>query len=80
MEHRVESPHTTSNLNFNRSLHLQGWGNTCWNMAVLQAATILVSTVSEKYIWQLKLKQKLPINQQIKEEKKIELGAQHGCT
>ena len=49
-------------------------------MAVLQAATILVSTVSEKYIWQLKLKQKLPINQQIKEEKKIELGAQHGCT
>ena len=41
-------------------------------MAVLQAATILVSTVSEKYIWQLKLKQKLPINQQIKEEKKMQ--------
>ena len=47
---------------------------------VLQAATILVSTVSKKYIWQLKLKQKLPISQQIKEEKKIELEAQHGCT
>ena len=37
------------------------------NMAVLQAATILVPMASEKYIWQLKFQQKLPVgNQQIK--------------
>ena len=38
-------------------------------MAVLQAATILVPMSSEKYIWQLKFQQKLPIgNQQIKKK------------
>ena len=41
------------------------------NMATLQAATILVPMASEKYIWQLKFQQKLPVgNQQIKKEGK----------
>ena len=49
------------------------------NMATLQAATILVPMVSEKYIWQLKFQHKLPVgNQQIKKEgknvKKLILG------
>ena len=40
------------------------------NMATLQAATILVPMVSEKYIWQLKFQQKLPVgNQEIKKKK-----------
>ena len=63
----LESPNTTSNLNFKRSSHLQGWVNISHNMAVLQAATISVPMASEKYIWQLKFQQKLPVgNQQIK--------------
>ena len=58
------------NLSFKWSLHLQGWANTSQNMAVPQAATILVPRVSEKYIWRLKFEQKLPIgNQDIKKRK-----------
>ena len=59
---------TTSNLNFKRSLHLQG-GRTSpmtWQ-CLIQAATILVLMASEKYIWRLKFQQKLPIgNRHIK--------------
>ena len=41
------------------------------NMPALQAATILVPMASEKYIWQLKFQQKLPVgNQQIKKKGK----------
>ena len=44
--------------------------NTSQNMAVLQAVTILVPMVSEKYISQLKFQQKLPIGtNRIKKEK-----------
>ena len=40
------------------------------NMAMLQAAAILVPMASEKYIWQLKFQQKLPVgNQQIKKRR-----------
>ena len=47
-------------LSFKWSLHLQGQANTSRTMEVLQAATILVPTVSKKYIWLIKFQKKLP--------------------
>ena len=52
----LESPNTTSNLSFKKSLHLQEWVNTSQNMAVLQAATILVPSEGE---WKIYLATKI---------------------
>ena len=56
----LRSPNTTSNLNFKRSLHLQGWANTP-NLVPMMSEKYI--KMSEKYIWR---QQKLPIgNHQI---------------
>ena len=55
----LESPNTASNLNFNWSLHLQGWENTSQNIAVFQAATILVPATSDKIYFATKIPTKV---------------------
>lgn len=55
----LESPNTASNLNFNWSLHLQGWETTSQNIAVFQATTILVPATSDKIYFATKISTKV---------------------